>query len=421
MRVVTDYGAVFVTFDEASDEEIQAAQAENRVAEEVTPIGVVEWILPYPKNSLVGYRTMRKYDPRFRRSFEWLVEGLIPKFYITALTGDGGAGKSLLAQEWMICSYLGKPFLGLPTPKLRFGWLDLDVDNPAGVMRNIDRLLRGHGVDPDNLPSDIDEYFRMSSYESGDLDDEHGWEGVDVLVLDSWTHWVQRFEGGEDEADATNRAFATVRKMMKSVSIDSAIIIHHNNKVGMFGARRVRGSSAFVNQVRMNLAVDFLPENRRVPLEIKPQRILRPTKQNYGRGKTEVAFVVEDLDADGKVTDAIDESGAMRFREIAVMSESESKAEKSKGFTMPTATERAMKDARIVEVIAAHENGLSGNRPLREAVREAGIGIGNDELSNIVNRLVGEGKITKEKEGRAFVFRAVSKPKNEPESETATE
>ena len=48
-------------------------------------------------------------------SRRWLVEGMIPIRNVTMFGGDGGLGKSLLAQQLLTCVAIGKPWLGLPT------------------------------------------------------------------------------------------------------------------------------------------------------------------------------------------------------------------------------------------------------------------------------------------------------------------
>jgi len=61
---------------------------------------------------------------------EWLIKDWLPRGYVTALYGDGGIGKSLLAQQLMTCLATGKPWLGLETRSLRvYGVLCEDDEN----------------------------------------------------------------------------------------------------------------------------------------------------------------------------------------------------------------------------------------------------------------------------------------------------
>ena len=45
----------------------------------------------------------------------WIVEGAVPVGNVTLLSGDGGVGKSLLAQQLLTCVTLGRPWLGMAT------------------------------------------------------------------------------------------------------------------------------------------------------------------------------------------------------------------------------------------------------------------------------------------------------------------
>jgi RecA-family ATPase len=50
---------------------------------------------------------------------KWLVPEWIPWSTVTGLYGDGGVGKSLLAQQLLTATAIGKPFLGLPVTQVR--------------------------------------------------------------------------------------------------------------------------------------------------------------------------------------------------------------------------------------------------------------------------------------------------------------
>jgi AAA domain len=45
---------------------------------------------------------------------EWLVEGLIPMGTVTFISGDGGLGKTLLAQQLVMAAALGASWCGKP-------------------------------------------------------------------------------------------------------------------------------------------------------------------------------------------------------------------------------------------------------------------------------------------------------------------
>jgi RecA-family ATPase len=76
---------------------------------------------------------------------EWLVPGWLPLRHVTSLYGDGGTGKSLLAQQLMTASAIGASWLGLQTMRCRtYGLLcedgydeillrQRDINNDLGI------------------------------------------------------------------------------------------------------------------------------------------------------------------------------------------------------------------------------------------------------------------------------------------------
>lgn len=66
---------------------------------------------------------LRLIDPRSWTSpappRRWIVRDWIPQGHVTALYGDGGVGKSLLAQQLLSSAALGLPWLGLDTARVR--------------------------------------------------------------------------------------------------------------------------------------------------------------------------------------------------------------------------------------------------------------------------------------------------------------
>ena len=59
---------------------------------------------------------------------EWTVENLVPAHEVTSLYGDGGVGKSLLAQQMATSVAMGKKFLGLETIKTNSLYISCEDD-----------------------------------------------------------------------------------------------------------------------------------------------------------------------------------------------------------------------------------------------------------------------------------------------------
>lgn len=81
-----------------------------------------------------------------------VVMGFIPEGYPTVLYGDGGQGKSYLAQVLATCVALGRPFLGLPVRGTNVLYLDWELDQEEMTRRGY-RIARGMSLEqpPKNL------------------------------------------------------------------------------------------------------------------------------------------------------------------------------------------------------------------------------------------------------------------------------
>jgi hypothetical protein len=77
---------------------------------------------------------------------QWLVDDWIPMNHVTALYGDGGLGKTLLAQQLLTSVSTGRPWLGQPVRKLRaFGLLCEDHADDLHI--NQDRINGAYWID----------------------------------------------------------------------------------------------------------------------------------------------------------------------------------------------------------------------------------------------------------------------------------
>jgi RecA-family ATPase len=54
-----------------------------------------------------------------QRKREWIVPDWIPKGVVSSLSGDGGMGKTLLAQQLLYATGLGGKWLGIDVPAVR--------------------------------------------------------------------------------------------------------------------------------------------------------------------------------------------------------------------------------------------------------------------------------------------------------------
>jgi RecA-family ATPase len=81
---------------------------------------------------------------------EWGVQDWLPIGCVTGNWGDGGTGKTLLAQQLMTSCATGKPWLGLATMRCRTIGLFCE-DDEAELHRRQDRINRAYGIEFDDL------------------------------------------------------------------------------------------------------------------------------------------------------------------------------------------------------------------------------------------------------------------------------
>jgi RecA-family ATPase len=81
---------------------------------------------------------------------EWIVEDWLPAGAATLNYGDGGVGKTLLAQQLMTSCATGKPWCGLAVTRCRSLAIFCE-DDEAEIHRRQDRINHAYGVEFDDL------------------------------------------------------------------------------------------------------------------------------------------------------------------------------------------------------------------------------------------------------------------------------
>src|ERR1700722_13711786 len=81
---------------------------------------------------------------------QWIVQGWMPVGYTTALYGDGGTGKTLLAQQLMTSCATGRPWLGLAAKKCKVFALFCEDDEDE-LHRRQDAINQQYGIDFSDL------------------------------------------------------------------------------------------------------------------------------------------------------------------------------------------------------------------------------------------------------------------------------
>jgi hypothetical protein len=213
----------------------------------------------------------------------------------TFLTGAGSAGKSLLAQQWLTCTALGLPILGLETAPSRSLYMTCE-DDIDELHRRQEAINRALGIKPADLRGKL--YLHSLKGEIGNelctfasdgkMALTNRWrellatvQRLDIrhLTLDNTAHL---FAGNENDRHQVASFVSLLERLARE--IDGAVLfISHPNKAGA----EFSGSTAWENQVRSRL---FLEVDKTNP----DGRTLSISKANYSRHGESIDFVWHD-------------------------------------------------------------------------------------------------------------------------------
>lgn len=213
----------------------------------------------------------------------WIVKDWIPVLRATLLTGEGGAGKSLLAQQMATFVALGLPFMGIETRKQRALYLTCE-DDPSELHRRQKAICASMGVPISNLGNELHIASRIGETDNtlihfcndgtiadGDLltsvRDYCTKNCIFFVVLDNISHL---FDGNEND----RHQVATFCSALDRLAMDifgAVLFIGHPPKSGA----QFSGSTAWENQVRSRLFLE------RPECDSPDLRELQRSKSNY--------------------------------------------------------------------------------------------------------------------------------------------
>jgi RecA-family ATPase len=219
---------------------------------------------------------------------QWVIDGWLPKGQVALLTGEGGAGKSLLAQQLCTAIAFEQPFMGLTAPAgMNAVYLTCEDDfdelhrrqvaicAALGVgMSDFDGRLflvslrgaqRTELMGPDLEPTEVFNKLR----ETADLLCRQG-----LLVLDNVAHL---FGGNENDRHHVATFFHAIDQLALEFNC-TIILLGHPPKSGA----QFSGSTAWENQVRTRLYLTRSDSSE--GFEDPDTRILTRSKSNYARG-----------------------------------------------------------------------------------------------------------------------------------------
>ncbi len=268
----------------------------------------------------------------------WLVDQWVPEGKVTALYGDGGTGKSLLAQQLMTACALGHDWLGLKTTPGRAIGLFCEDDNDElkrrqeainramtvefhqlGDMRWISRtgdenLLMTFGQD--NVGSLSSLWHRLREAAQG--------FAAKLIVIDTA---ADTFGGNENIRPQVRQFVSQALGGLCKDTGASVLLCAHPSLAGMANSSGSGGSTAWNNSVRSRLYLDRVkPDEGGDPAAIENLRTLHRKKANYSSAGAEAllrwqdgAFIAESVDDAATILGDMQHQAKMNRHEAAFL------------------------------------------------------------------------------------------------------
>lgn len=248
----------------------------------------------------------------------WCVPGWVPDGQVTMLSGAGGNGKSLLAQQLMTAAALGREWLGIPVERRKvFGLFCEDEEDE--LQRRQEAINRLYDVGF----GDLEEQMSWYSYVGGDATlatysrDEGQlstmfWHRLERSALDSGAQLVvidslHDVFGGNEIDRVQARGF--IRQLQELArGIDGAVILNcHPSRAGISEGHGGSGSTAWVNAARSHLYLEREKEDN----ADGDGRVLTRKKANYAAINEQIRLAW----CDGVFEGAYEATGAVKGME----------------------------------------------------------------------------------------------------------
>jgi RecA-family ATPase len=220
---------------------------------------------------------------------KWHVTDWIPDRHVTALYGNGGAGKSLLAQQLLTATAIGRPWLGLETKKCRaIGFFCEDLDDELHIRQ--EAINQMYGCDYHHLGNlEITSRVNLNNILMTFARDG---EGQASELLDELLRWAKDFQaefvlvdtaadtfGGNENVRTEVRLFIQTCLGRIAREINGAVLLNaHPSRAGM--STGDGGSTGWNNSVRSRLHL-YAPKPEDEAEPDSNVRVLERPKANY--------------------------------------------------------------------------------------------------------------------------------------------
>ena len=216
---------------------------------------------------------------------EWVIEGWIPANKATLLAGDGGVGKSLLAQIKATCIAIGRPFMGMATRQANAAYASWE-DDADELWRRQEAICETMGIPMAALAGRLhlvsyteeENPFLVTADENGvrvtplgrkieRLVERHN---IGLMILDNASQIAGIDHNAVDEVAPFAHWLGTLAKRNDG----AVVLLHHTNKAG----QDYLGSVAYNNQFRSRMLLARPDESHDLDV-----RVLTNPKANYAQ------------------------------------------------------------------------------------------------------------------------------------------
>lgn len=217
----------------------------------------------------------------------WIVQDWIPWLTVTGLYGDGGVGKSLLAQQLLTSTAIGKPWLGLPVVLVRS--IGVFCEDPIEELHrrqaDINQFYGCNFTDLEAirwLPRFGENNILMTGGgEPTDFFDQLRQEAIEfkarLIVIDT----VADTFGGNENDRGQVRQYVQACLGRLARDIDGCVMaLAHPSRTGMNSGRGDSGSTGWSNSFRSRAVLE-LPEVAKGATPDPYARMLSRKKANY--------------------------------------------------------------------------------------------------------------------------------------------
>lgn len=222
----------------------------------------------------------------------WVVEDWIPEGECHMLSGDGGVGKSLLAQQMMTCAAAGVPWLGRRVRQCKaIGIFCEDRDEElhrrqAAINKalglefgDLEKMMWVSRKGADNALVEYEDRFAATGKATEFFQQIHDLAqnfGAELIVLDS----LHNFYPGNENDRRQTMQFVDLLAGLAWDCQGAVVLCAHPSRDGMATGSGYSGSTAWHNSVRSRA---YLTRPEGIDGEADPDaRVLRNMKANYG-------------------------------------------------------------------------------------------------------------------------------------------